>query len=474
MKKWETINKEERVLSHSQDQLLFIKRKLRQQKKVTLKLPAGFSFNRGEIRVFDPVLSFFDWSLQDCPVEIDFTGCSSANYQALSLLVLYCWYLKQHKCSITFLLDKKTEQSASRMWHLMGAQGLFAVSTDSSINFKSIAAKPLVAIRNFQDGKLGIGKTDEFVEKFGIEYQKTLRYVLTELIYNTLEHGKSFFNWRGQRFPSPSLLELSWYDKAEEIAILIGDTGIGVQAHLAQAYPKPASEEEALRLAIQPEISGTFGKQDPYSNRNNAGMGLFLSSNIVRRLRADMYLVSGDGVLHVSPNDLTSQTIQHRWNGCFALLIVKLDQTYKFAYDQMMSEFREQARTEVSTRQTAEIDNKHYLSIYNYFGKNADDKQAAINYRNRYLLSEVDSGKTLILDFSNVASSTHSFLNALLASPIRRMGMAAYKKIKIVNAASDIRETIDYVLDDNTSPEGVDKGKYEPPSQSRNNNTDTT
>lgn len=449
------------------DQLYALKRRLRQQKKVVLKLPAGFSFNRSGIKDFSPVLSFFDWGLQDVPVEVDFTGCSSANYQALSLLVLYCWYLKQRRCSISFVLDKKKEQSASHMWHMMGAQGVFSVSTDAAINFKGTNVKPLVAIRNFQDAKLGIERTDEFVEKFGIEYQKTLRYVLTELLYNALEHGKSQFQWHGKTFPTPSLLQVSWYDHAEEIAILIGDIGCGVQKHLSQAYPTPASEEEALRLAIQPEISGTFGRQDPYTNRNNAGMGLFLSSNIVRRLHADMHLISGNGVLHISPNDLTSRTIEPFWHGCFALVTVKLDQTYKFAYDQMMAEFRAQARTEVSARQTAEEDNKHYLSVFNYFGKNADDKDAAIRYRDRHLLGAVDAGKVLILDFDGVMTSTHSFLNALLASPIRRMGMNAFKRIKIVRAASDIRETLDYVLDDNTSPEGVDVGKYEPPAALR-------
>ena len=443
------------------EQMHSVKRKIRQQKRVSLKIPAGFSFNRGDAKNFEPVLSFFDWSLENCPVEIDFTGCSSANYQALSLVTLYCWHLKQRNCTISFSTDNTSDQGASKMWTMMGAQGVFAVSTDPSINFKSSAVKPLIAIRNFQDGKLAIEKAEKFVERFGVEYQKTLRYVLSELIYNTLEHGASHFNWRGKIFPTPSILQFSWYEQANEIGILIGDVGIGVSRHLAHAYPTTSSDEEALRLAIQPEISGTFGKQDPYTNRNNAGMGLFLSSNIIRRLRADMHLVSGNGVLHVSPNDLTSQTLKSQWNGCFALLTVKLDQSNKFAYDLMMEEFRQQARNEVQARKGAEAEDRHYLSIYNFFGKHADDKSAAIQYRDRYLLKAVDEKKVILLDFESVESSTHSFLNALLASPIRRMGMLAYKKIKVVRSSTDIRETIDYVLDDNTSPTGIDNSKYD-------------
>jgi hypothetical protein len=344
---------------------------------------------------------------------------------------------------------------------MMGGHGLFAVATDPAVNFKSTNVKPLIAVRNPTDMKTALDRAVSYVDRFGVEYQRTLRYVLAELLYNASEHGRREFTWRAHRLPTPSILQFSWYEQTNEIGILVADVGIGVHSHLAQAYPAIASGEEALRLAVQPEVSGTFGKQDPYTNRNNAGMGLYLSSSIVRRLRADMHIVSGDAVLHVSPNDLTSHTLRNRWNGTFVLITMRLDQSYQFAYDQIMQELREQARSEVSVRQNEESEKRHYLHVYNFFGKHAEDKQAAINYRNRHLLPAVDSGQVVVVDFENVETSTHSFLNALLASPIRRMGMAAYKRIKVTRAIPDIRETIDYVLDDNTSPEGADQSKYD-------------
>lgn len=443
------------------EQLYPARSRLRAEKRVTLRIPAGFSFNRGGSKNFSPVVEFFDWSLRDVPVEIDFTGCSSANYQALALVIPYCWHLKQAGCSISFKFDREADQSASRMWGMMGGHGLFAVTTDPTINFKSTDVKPLIAVRNPTDLKAALDRAEAFVSHFGIEYQRTLRYVLAELLYNATEHGRRDFTWRGSRLVTPAIIQFSWYEQANEIGILIADVGMGVHAHLAQAYPAVASGDEALRLAIQPEVSGTFGRQDPYTNRNNAGMGLFLSSSIVRRLRADMHLVSGSSVLHVSPSDLTSHTLRNSWNGTFVLVTMRLDQSYQFALDQMMQELREQARSEVSARTTDEREQKHYLNVYNYFGKNADDKQAAISYRNRHLIPAIDEGKLVVIDFDNVENSTHSFLNALLASPIRRMGMSAYKRIKITRAKADIRETVDYVLDDNTSPEGANPSKYD-------------
>ncbi len=443
------------------EQLYPVKRRLRAERRVTLRIPAGFSFKRGGTKNFGPVVEFFDWSLRNVPVEIDFTGCSSANYQALALVIPYCWHLKQMGCSISFKFDKRTEQSASRMWGMMGGHGLFAVTTDLSVNFKSTDVKPLIAIRNPVDLKAALDRATDFVSKFGLEYQKTLRYVLAELLYNATEHGRREFTWRNHRLNTPAIIQFSWYEQANEIGILVADVGIGVHAHLAQAYPAITSDEEALRLAIQPEVSGTFGRHDPYTNRNNAGMGLYLSSSIVRRLRAEMHLVSGNSVLHVSPSDLTSHSLQNTWNGTFVLVTMRLEQSYQFALDQMMHELREQASAEVSARTNDEQEQKHYLHMYNYFGKNADDKQAAISYRNRHLLPAIDEGKLVVLDFDGVETSTHSFLNALLASPIRRLGLSAYKRLKITRAKADIRETIDYVLDDNTSPEGADPSKYD-------------
>lgn len=170
--------------------------------------------------------------------------------------------------------------------------------------------------------------------------------------------------------------------------------------------------------------------------------------------------MSGNAVVHVSPMDVTSKQLDVNWPGTFVLVTVRLDRGTEFALDMLMQEFRDQARREVGSRKQVEQQDRFYLNVYNYFGTFADDKEAAIRYRERHVLPAVDANKTFVIDFQNVESSTHSFLNALLASAIRRMGIKAYKRIRIVNATPDIRETIDYVLDDNTS-DGADDSKYE-------------
>lgn len=442
------------------DQLYGVRRKVWQSSRKTIVLPDGFTFNKSGSKCFEKVLSVLDWSYDDIPVEIDFTKCNSANYQALSLLVLYAWKLSGQGCNVSIKLAPDFSHSASRVWGMMGANINTNIITDQTIRFKSHEHKPLIAIRNSDDFKTAASLFDQFTGAFGVEYQKTLRYVLSELLYNYLEHGRGDIFLDHHRYYVPGILQFTWYERINELHFVVADVGMGVKKHLSQTYSGLATDEDALRLAIQPEISGTFGHQDPYSNRNNAGMGLFISSNILRRLRADMYLISGRGVVHISPVDTTSNTLKGYWPGTIALVTVRLGRGTNFALDLMMNEFRAQAREEVNIRNKAAKEDQFLLSIYNYFGRFADDKAAAISYRDKYLMPAVDEGKSIIVDFNEVASSTHSFLNALLASPIRKMGLLAYKRIRIINALSEIRETVDYILDDNTGG-GADESKYD-------------
>nr|WP_297356239.1 STAS-like domain-containing protein [uncultured Caldimonas sp.] len=439
-------------------QMSDVRKQFRDPSRVELALPAYFSFKDHDAFNFERALAFFRWDLKDCPVDIDFRTCRSANYQALALVVLYAWHLKSNGCRVDFTgLDERGNGGAADVWWMMGAPGLFSVAFNENQNFRGNEFKPLIAIRNHSDFRLAMEKAGEFSKGFSIEHINTLRYVISELLYNTLEHGIAFFqdkdSWNKRL---PSLIQFTWYRKQNEIHFLVGDVGMGVKRHLSQTYPGIEDDEAALQKAIQPQVSGTFGRSDPYQAKNNAGMGLFLSTNIVRRLRADMHIISGNGLLHVSPADITTRRLEQAWPGTLALVTLRLEKSAGFDLNAMMAEFREAAAREQSAKNKAEDEGTFYLSIYNYFGTYPEDKSAAIKYRDRVLLDEVASGKRILLDFDRVESSPHSFLNALLATPIKRLGMAAYKRLKIVNAKPDIRETIDFILEDNTSGDGLD------------------
>jgi hypothetical protein len=425
-----------------------------------IELPINFSFRSHAVHDFSTCLSVFNWALKDADVMIDFTGCRNANYQALSLLVLYIWQLKINGCSVDFRFDERNE-GPTKMWRLMGASGWSYVLYQETQQFNSNQLKPLIAVRAHADLSKVLSRAEDYTSGFNVEYEKTLRYVISELLYNTMEHGKRFFTRDGlyEGGPigdpggvkqCPSIVQFTWYSNRQEMSFIVADLGIGIKRHLENVYPTFANDVDALKYAIRPGVTGTRAS-DPYEAKNNAGVGLFLSSNIVRKLKAEMYIVSGSGVLHVSPRDVTGSVLMQHWPGTFVLVNLKLSKgATGVNLHKMMSEFRAAAARELAISEQREQKNQLYLDVAHHFGTYAEDKQAAIKYRSEELIPAVNSGKELTIDFDGVISAPHSFLSALLATPIQRIGMQAYKRIKVVNAAPEIRETIDFILDENT------------------------
>lgn len=417
--------------------------------EVRITIPNHFSFADHNIFSCEEALTIFDWSIEQRSVLIDMSHCNRANYQTLSLVTLYVWHLRCRGCRIEFLFSRSGE-GATKMWLLMGARGWHQVLVNANQRFKGAEYKPLIALRKQSDFSLALSKAEAYTKKFDVEYEKTLRYVISELLYNTLEHGSTYCNHRGRKIRIPSIIQFTWYKNRNELQFVIADIGIGIKKHLEQTYLPFDDDETAIRKAIRPQVSGTFGISDPYKSKDNAGVGLYISSNIVRRLNAEMHIISGNGLVHISPRDITSSTLATNWPGTFVVVKVSLEGGAPINLHKMMAEFREAAAKELKGAEQEESDNSHYLSINNYFGPFAEDKEAAINYRNKYLIPAIDGDGAIIVDFSDVSSAPHSFLSALLATVIKRMGMSAYKRIKITNAHPEIRETIDYILDENT------------------------
>jgi hypothetical protein len=116
-------------------------------------------------------------------------------------------------------------------------------------------------------------------------------------------------------------------------------------------------------------------------------------------------------------------------------------------FQKMMSEITEAIPKTDKSQQSDVL----YISVRNYFGTYAEDKDLAKKIRDEKLLPALAENKTLTIDFENIISAPHSLLNAMLATPIRQLGLAAYKKIKVINVSPDIRVTLDFIFDDNTS-----------------------
>ena len=164
-----------------------------------------------------------------------------------------------------------------------------------------------------------------------------------------------------------------------------------------------------------------------------------------------MYIVSGNGLVHISPTEVTRKKLTSSWPGTFVYVTLNLGGVADLNLQKMMAEFREAAASEVAHANTNDQKQSFYFNMRNYFGRYAEDKQLAIKLRDEKLLPAIEEGLSITVDFEEVISAPHSLLSALLATPVQRLGLAAYKRIKVINARTEIRETVDFIMDENTS-----------------------
>jgi hypothetical protein len=91
----------------------------------TITIPDHYSFMDHEVYDFDKALSIYDWKIKSSEVVVDMSSCLTANYQALTIVVLYLWHLKANDNHVTvrYREENKVVKGASQMWKWMGAVG---------------------------------------------------------------------------------------------------------------------------------------------------------------------------------------------------------------------------------------------------------------------------------------------------------------------------------------------------------------
>jgi hypothetical protein len=420
-----------------------------QLSEISLALPEPFSFyNRGFLD-FDHVLGHLDWDLRDRSVTVDLSVCMRSNFQALVLLIQYVWHLTLNGCAVKFKYGT-AQTGPTKMLAKMGALDWREVLFNDGRDFGNKPSRKTYALRRRSDVQSTINNARSEIQSYTIGFPKYLSYIISELLYNATEHGRRVAGAQNCQVLVPAIFQFRLYPQLNRLSFIFSDLGIGVKNHLEQAYPPFSTNQEAIMHALRPNVSGTFQQQsEPYAAKNNAGMGLTYSSQLLKRLRGDMYIVSHDAVVHVSPEDVTSHQLRGKWPGTFVLINLNVGEAPSISLEDLMSEIRMSAEKEMNGASEREQSDRYVVNVSNYFGKYAEDKDAAIKFRDRHILPAIEQGKKIDLDFREVETAPHSFLNALLATPVQRLGLKAYQRIRIYNALGSIHEIIDKVLEDN-------------------------
>jgi len=113
------------------------------------------------------------------------------------------------------------------------------------------------------------------------DHAEPIRYIMSELIRNVLEHSLSGFG---------AIVCAQYYKKSNVIRIGIADTGVGIWKTINYSY-KPKNDMDAIGLALAPGITGTTQKLG--GTESNAGAGLFFIKSIATVNRDFFMIYSG-------------------------------------------------------------------------------------------------------------------------------------------------------------------------------------
>jgi anti-sigma regulatory factor (Ser/Thr protein kinase) len=109
-----------------------------------------------------------------------------------------------------------------------------------------------------------------------------IKYVMSELVRNVLEHSKSQVG---------AIVCAQYFKKSNRIAIGVADRGLSIKTAINKSY-NTQSYDEAINLAMRPGITGTTTKIG--GTEYNAGAGLFFTKSIAKVSKDFFMLYSGD------------------------------------------------------------------------------------------------------------------------------------------------------------------------------------
>lgn len=144
-------------------------------------------------------------------------------------------------------------------------------------------------------------------------------YVLTETANNVRQHSGGVGYATAQVMRSEGLVRLALADNGRGILSSFQDVGLPWSAAL--------DDIGAIRKALEPFVSSTGGPV-------NAGVGLTLVNELARQAEAWLLLVSGTGVLRLTPKGLTTTEMlpaRGYYQGTLLTLVFRQDKVNDYA-----------------------------------------------------------------------------------------------------------------------------------------------
>ena len=135
------------------------------------------------------------------------------------------------------------------------------------------------ALRRRADVQSTINTARQAIANYKTGFPEYLSYIISELLYNSTEHGRRMSTLDYSQIVVPSVFQFGNYPFSGRLSFFLADLGVGIKTHLEQSYPPFPSHQDAIQYSLLPNVTGTLRQQsEPYAAKNNAGMGLTYSS----------------------------------------------------------------------------------------------------------------------------------------------------------------------------------------------------
>lgn len=138
------------------------------------------------------------------------------------------------------------------MWQRINGTSCYKILNNTQDNFHYAYNKPIFTIK-YKDHN--ITKMQNTIRDYAMDlptdlirgYEDAVRYIISELTYNALEHG---FNPQ-----IPSLLQFNWYRDKNQLSFILAD--LGLHKHLEE-FRKHATETVAKRRNRNPRFLSCY------------------------------------------------------------------------------------------------------------------------------------------------------------------------------------------------------------------------
>lgn len=387
---------------------------------------------------------FYGWEWRADPADEVVVDTSQAVFLAPWAVTLLCayslWLGDSFGCHVSIRHDPTTRVGgyliAAGLYELLDAPrpANYLITDDSH-------TAPLTQITTSSEIPPFVSQVTALLQIDDEELEGAVRYSLVELLRNVVQHARS---------PIGGVAMAQYFPKTGLVEVAVADVGIGVRSTLCTRYPEITTELAALKFAMMPHVSGTFGTRMYGSMLDNAGLGLFFIKEIVERSAGGFFLASNNSLVDVwgnadgSPGKQIMTSRSAGWPGTFAVLQFRRNHVEDF--EDLLGVCR---RLAAESRQSGGEETPHFVdSIPDEVnlpvvrvGAFEEDVEAAARVRDETIIPTVAAGDIVVLDFRGIKFATQSFVHALLYKVIRDQP-AWRSRVVMTGATAASREAV--------------------------------